>query len=214
LLNDRSQRPRNDFLTSYLGTIGELEDLAPLDALAQVVTLVLAGSDTTRCAMATQVSLLLQHPQQWRAVCANHALIPGAVLESLRYEPAVGSYPRFTLEDIDFDGQVVPRDSMLSMSTLSAMRDPAVHADPDKFDITRADIPRRHPVFGAGAHRCLGEALAKAELEEGLAALTARLPDLELEGKPPAVQGSGGIRSIQEMRVSRSGDSWRVSVGN
>jgi cytochrome P450 len=213
LLNDRRERPGSDFLTSFLATIGEPEGLAPLEVLAQVVTLIVGGSDTTRGAMAIQTSLLLQHREQWRAVCANPALIPGAVLESLRYEPAVGSFLRFTLEDLDVDGLVVPRNSMLVMSTLSAMRDPAVYADPDKFDITRADIPRRHPVFGAGAHRCLGEALAKAELEEGLAALAARLPELELEGKPPAIQGSGGIRPIQEMRVSGSGDSWRVSVG-
>lgn len=212
LLNDRSKHPRNDFLTSYLGTIGEPEGLSPLEAMTQIVSLIIAGSDTTRTAMAIQVSLLLQHRDPWQSVCDNHALIPGAVLESLRYEPSIGSFSRFTLEDLDIDGWTVPRNRILSMSTLSAMRDPARYADPDKFDIRRTDTPHRHPVFGAGAHRCLGEALAKAELEEGLTALIVRLPELQLAGEPPAVYGSGGIRTIQDMRVSRHGNSWRASV--
>jgi cytochrome P450 family 103 len=208
LLNERSRHPLNDFLTSYLGMIGEPEGLKPLEALSQLVTLIVGGSDTTRTALAIQASLLLQHPQQWQAVCGHHPLIPGAVLESLRYEPSVGSFPRYTLEDIDIDGWVVPRNRILIMSTLSALRDPAACPDPDKFDIARAGSSRRLSVFGAGAHRCLGEALAKAELEEGLAALAARLPDLQLVGAPPVVHGSGGIRRIEGMRVSRSGEAW------
>jgi cytochrome P450 len=211
LLEDRSRRPRNDFLTSFLASAGEPEGLSQLEALAQIVTVIVGGSDTTRTAMAIQLSLLLQHPDQWRALCRDHALIPGAVLESLRYEPSIGSFPRFTLEDLDIDGCVVPRDRILRLSTLSAMRDPALYANPDAFDIMRADHPRRHPVFGGGAHRCLGEALAKAELEEGLAALAARLPSLQLAGEPPGIYGSGGIRTIRDMRVSGSGKSWRAS---
>jgi hypothetical protein len=119
----------------------------------------------------------------------------------MRYEPAVGSFARFTLEEIDIDGWTVPRNRVLSLSMLAAMRDPQLYADPDRFDIRRSDHPRRHVIFGAGSHRCLGEALAKAELEEQLAALTARVPRLQLVGDPPVVRGSGGIRSVRNMRV-------------
>jgi cytochrome P450 len=109
--------------------------------------------------------------------------------------------PRFTLEEIDIDGYIVPRNRMLALSTLSAMRDPAIYADPDRFDIRRVDLPRKHLVFGNGSHRCLGEALAKAELEEGLAALAARLPKLHVMGELPRVRGYGGIRQISNMTV-------------
>ncbi len=101
---------------------------------------------------------------------------PGAVAEALRFEPAVGSFPRFALADIPLEGAVLPAGALLSISTLSAMRDPALYADPDVFDIRRSDHPRWHPVFGGGAHRCLGEALARIELEEGLRALSAGSP--------------------------------------
>ncbi|MET0535283.1 MAG: cytochrome P450 [Steroidobacter sp.] len=201
LLQDRRARPAADFLTSYVAALDESEQLSAVEALIQIVTLILAGSDTTRGAIAIQVSLLLQHPWQWVAVCRDAALIPGAVAECLRYEPSVGSFMRIALEDIELDGWTIPRNSMLSLSTLSAMRDPALYFDPDRFDITRTDHPRKHLVFGGGVHYCLGAALAMAELEECLAALTERLPHLQLGGEPLPVRGSGGIRTIGDIQV-------------
>jgi hypothetical protein len=201
LLSDRQAEPRDDFLTSYISELGHSGTLTPLETVIQVVTVILAASETTRSAMTLQTSLLLEHRDQWEAVCGNAGLIPGAVLESLRYEPAVGSFARFALEDIELDGHLLPRNSVISLSLLSAMRDPSLYSDPDRFDITRTDHPRRHLVFGAGAHRCLGEILSRAELEEGLAALTSRLPRLRFAGDPAVAHGSGGIRKVTDMHV-------------
>ena len=201
LLDERRREPRDDLLTSYLNAVDEADLLSRIEALIQIVTVLLAGSDTTRAALTIQVSLLMQNRDQWDALRHDSSLIRGAVLECLRYEPSVGSFPRFTLEDIEVDGYTVPRNCMLSMSTLSAMRDPALYSDPDRFDITRTDHPRRPIVFGAGSHRCLGETLALLELEETLAALVERLPNLELVWNAPSIEGSGGIRRVGEMQV-------------
>jgi cytochrome P450 len=201
LLSTRGSVLNNDFIASYSKTVAEAGNLSAAEFLSQVVTIIIAGSDTTRGAIAVQVAVLLQHREQWEAVCADPALIPGAVSESLRYEPVVGSIPRFTIDDIEIDGYLVPRNSILSLSTLSAMRDPVQYVDPDRFDIRRTDHPRRHLIFGLGVHRCLGEVLARAELEESLAAVAGRIPQLELAGKPPSLQGHGGIRRIDGMRV-------------
>ena len=201
VLQERRARPREDFLTTYVQALADSNTLSAREALIQLVTVILAASETTRSAMTIQTSLLLQHRDQWEALCRDSNLIPGAVQESLRYEPAVGSYPRVTLEDLPIDEYVVPRNRILSFSMISAMRDPALYADPDRFDIRRTDHPRRHMVFGAGVHRCLGESLAAAELEEGLAVLAARLPELQFVGAPPVVSGSGGIRKVAPMRV-------------
>lgn len=84
---------------------------------------------------------------------------------------------------------------------MSALRDEDVYARPDVFDIRRVDQARLHPIFGAGAHRCLGEALARAELEESLAALVTRLPQLRLD-QAPAIQGHSGVRRVATMRIS------------
>jgi cytochrome P450 len=201
LLGGRGGTLDNEFLSSYSKTVAEAGNLSAAEILSQVVTIIIAGSDTTRGAIAVQVSLLLQHRDQWDAVCADPALIPGAVSEALRYEPVVGSIPRFTLEDIELGGYVIPRNSVLSLSTLSAMRDAALYTDPDRFNIRRSDHPRRHLIFGLGVHRCLGEVLARAELEESLAALATQLPRLHLSGNPPLLHGHGGIRRIDGMRV-------------
>jgi cytochrome P450 len=183
--------------------------LSAAETLSQVAAVILAGSDTTRAAMVMQVALLLQHREQWEAVCADPELVPVAVVEALRYEPPVGSTPRFTLEDIELEGCTIPAGRVLSLSTLSAMRDPALYADPDRFNIRRADHPSRHPVFGGGPHRCLGEVLAKAELEEGLAALASVLPHVQLMGDPPTMTGHAGIRRISEMRLCWSTEGAR-----
>jgi hypothetical protein len=63
-------------------------------------------------------------------------------------------------------------------STMSSTRDESAYVHPDSFDIRRTDQPRLHPIFGSGAHRCIGEALARAELEEALAA---RIPHIRLD---------------------------------
>ena len=209
LLAARRAAPRDDFLTDYAAMAAQEGTLSAAETLSQVAAVILAGSDTTRAAMVMQVALLLQHREQWEAVCADPELVPAAVAEALRYEPPVGSTPRFTLEDIELEGCTIPAGRVLSLSTLSAMRDPALYADPDRFNIRRADHPSRHPVFGGGPHRCLGEVLAKAELEEGLAALASVLPHVQLLGDPPTMTGHAGIRRISEMRLCWSTEGAR-----
>ncbi len=85
------------------------------------------------------------------------------------------------------------------------MRDETVHESPDIFNIHRTDHRRLHLVFGGGPHRCIGEALARAELEEGLAAITTLIPELRLVGAPPTLQGHIGIRRISPMQVAWAG---------
>jgi cytochrome P450 len=84
---------------------------------------------------------------------------------------------------------------------MSAARDEEAYERPHVFDIRRTDQPRLLPIFGAGAHRCLGEALARIELEESLAALAARIPQLRLD-EAPTIRGHSGIRRIDIMRIS------------
>jgi cytochrome P450 len=198
-LDDRRASPRDDLL-SRLVADDNARALGDEELVYQVMGIILAGSDTTRAAFAILVALLLQHPDQWAAVKADPALIAPAINESLRFEPSIGTVPRLAARPVMLGGTNIEAGQMMALSTMSIQRDPAVYADPDRFDIRRTDNPRLHPVFGGGAHRCLGEMLARIELEEALAALVAAAPDIELV-EVPRVIGFGGIRRVTPMMV-------------
>ena len=67
-------------------------EMSPLEILIQLLFVIVAGSDTTRGALAVQTAQLLQHREQWEAVCRDSRLVPGAVAEALRFEPSVHLY--------------------------------------------------------------------------------------------------------------------------
>ena len=201
ILDERRRSPRNDFLSAYLAAATEAGEMSPEEILNQIFLLVAAAVDTTRMSIAAQTALLLQNRQQWTEVCRNPSLVPAAVAEALRVEPSGSAATRLASEDIEIDGTVIPAGELVTFSTMSAMRDERVYDHPDAFNIHRTDIPRLHPVFGYGVHRCIGEALTRVELEESLAALTARIPQMQMD-VPPAIIGHYGVRRVGEMRVS------------
>lgn len=201
LLDDRRAAPKGDFLSDYVEATARDGELSEAETRTQILGLILAGSDTTRGSLCMTLAHLLKHPDQWRAFCADpDGLKKGVVSEGLRYEPIVSGVPRVALQDLDIDGYRVPAGTPVVLSLLSALRDPEVYADPDRFDITRTDHPRWHPIFGGGAHRCVGEALAKAEMEETLAAIARLAPNTMLMGDFPKLQ-PGAIRQVGAMQV-------------
>lgn len=202
LLADRRATPRDDFLTDYVQATARDGELSEAEIRTQVLGLILAGSDTTRGSLCMTLAHLLRHPAQWRAFCADpDGLKKGVVNEGLRYEPIISGVPRIALRDIELDGYLVPAGTPIAVSLLSALRDPDVYTDPDRFDITRTDHPRWHPIFGGGAHRCVGEALARAELEETLATIARLAPNTTLVGDFPRL-APGAIRQIDQMQVA------------
>jgi cytochrome P450 len=202
LLNQRRASPKDDFLTDYVRATAAEGELTEPEIRTQVLGLILAGSDTTRGSLCLTLAHLLRHPDQWRAFCADpDGMKKGVVTEGLRYDPIVSGVPRVALNDMDIDGYRVPAGTPIAVSLLSAMRDPEVYAEPDRFDITRTDHPRWHPIFGGGAHRCVGEALAKAEMEETLATIARLAPNTELIGGFPH-PSPGAIRQVGAMQVA------------
>lgn len=201
LIDDRRKRPRPDFLSDYVASIDEAGEMSALEAVMQILSVVLGGTDTTRAAIVIMVGLLLrQRDGAWQTLRHYPDMVPAAVSESLRYEPSAASIPRLAVADIELDGHVIPRGSPVLLSTMSAMRDPDVFANPDSFDLARP-MSKWHPVFGGGEHRCLGEALARIEMEEALSALINSRLDLELGDQQLTVHGHAGIRQVDELVV-------------
>lgn len=201
LLADRRANPVDDFLSDYVAATQASGDMSEGEIRAQIVGLILAGSDTTRNAMCMTLHQLLRHPDQWRAFVGDPDGLKKAVVEEgLRFEPVVSAIPRLALRDIEIDHFIVPAGSILAVSILSVLRDSDVYDRPDAFDILRTDQPRWHLAFGAGAHRCAGEALARIELEETLATIARMAPNMRVLDPSPKLR-PGAIRSVDQMTV-------------
>lgn len=202
LLDDRRKNPRGDFLSEFAAATKEAGELSEAEIRADVIALIVAGSDTTKNSIAMTLSLLLNHPDQWAKLKADpDGMKKGAAAEGLRYEPVAFGVPRFAVTEFDLDGWRITPNMLVIFSIVSATRDPEIYANPDAFDITRTDHPRWHFAFGGGAHRCLGEALARVEIEETLAAIARLAPNARIEGAAPRM-ANAPIRAVDQMRVS------------
>ena len=200
LIEFRRRHPRGDFLSEYVAAVDGKGELTSLEAVMQIISVILAASNPTHTAMVIQTAVLLKHRPQWNTLCEYPGLVPKAVVEALRFEPPIASVSYLAQESIEIDGQTIPAGALVSLMTISAMRDEQIYPDPDRLDILR-DQPRWHPVLGGGERGFLGEALAKIELEEGLLALITRLPDLHAEGEQFEVRGHAGLRRVSPLHL-------------
>jgi cytochrome P450 len=179
LLEQRRRAPADDLLSTLLAA--ELDD----DECVSLVSSVLVGGvDTTQSQLAHGLRLFAEHPDQWHALREDPALVPAAVEEILRYEPIAPFTARITLEDVEFRDVVFPRGTLVFACAHTANRDGAEYDEPETFDITAPREGGRPLSFGAGPHFCLGANLARAELQEALAFLAPRMPELALDGEP------------------------------
>lgn len=172
-----------------------------VEALMQIVQLIIGGTESMRTAIVAQTANLLANPLQWRAVCENPQLVPAAVAESMRFEPGIAGLVRLSAEDIAIDGSSLPAGELVVLSLLSALRDERIFDRPDEFDIFRLDVGPSHLGFGGGAHKCVADVLGRAALQESLSVLAERLPHLRLE-TAPMFSGHVFVRGSTECRVS------------
>ncbi|MBK0867728.1 MAG: cytochrome P450 [Saccharopolyspora sp.] len=179
ILDRRRREPGADLISMLVTETAEDEHLDDEQVLAFLRLLFPAGADTTVFALANTLAALLSHPDQLELVrCDPDEHVPWAIWEGLRWEPPVGLLPRICPETTTWQGIEIPAGTPMIFSINAALRDPAAHADPHRFDVTRrsADLL----AFGQGPHTCLGTWFAVAELQAGLKVLLRRLPGLRL----------------------------------
>ena len=149
-----------------------------------------AGGDTTYRGTSVLLAALLQNPDQLAAVRENRSLVPAAIEEALRWDGPLTTVGRITTRDYTRHGVTIPARSVVDLVQGQANRDPSKFPDPDRFDIFR-DRPVRHIAFTTGPHVCIGQHLAKVEMERALNAVLDRLPNVRLDPDmpPPQVEG-------------------------
>jgi cytochrome P450 len=178
--------------------------LSDVECVNLVLNVLIGGVDTTQSQLAHAVRLLAEHPDQWAALRADPSLAAAAVEEALRYEPITPFTARIVVEDMEVRGVAFPAGTVVLVASVAANRDGP--AEPDRFDITRTD-GGHITTFGAGIHYCLGANLARAELQEALAFLAARIERLELDGEPRfgSVSGIYGLDALPIRFAARRG---------
>jgi cytochrome P450 len=162
-----------------------------------VLNVLVGGVDTTQSQLAHGLRVFAAHPDQWELLAERPELAPAAVEELLRYEPITPFTARLLHEEVEYRGVTFPADSIVMVCSFAGNRD-GVEGDPEAFDITADRGDAKPLTFGAGIHYCLGANLARAELQEALAFLPARMPGLALGGEPElgSIHGIYGLERL------------------
>jgi cytochrome P450 len=191
LMNVIDERRRNrgsDLISNLINVEEGGERLTVPEIVSTCHILLIAGNLTTTDLLSNGALILLRHPEQLAKIRQLPSLINATVEELLRHSPPVTQIERIPLETHTIDGVPVEAGQTISNSLIAANHDPALHADPDVFDIERAD--KSHYSFGGGAHYCIGAPLARAEAQIAIPALFERFPKIRLSKKNPPVRKS------------------------
>jgi cytochrome P450 len=154
-------------------------DMSDAEIIATGQGLLVAGHETTANMIAKMAAMLLAERTRWEALLADPKLIRSAVEEALRMDVNAGfGMVRYIDEEFAVGGAVIEPGTTVVCSMAAANRDEAAFDGAAEMDLARK--PNPHLAFGAGAHSCLGQALARTELQVALEVLLRRLPSLEL----------------------------------
>lgn len=182
-----------DDLATMLATASSSGAIDEVDAFHLLEELLSASVDNTANTAGLALYSLATHPEQWDLVHRDPSLVAAAVEECGRYEPAIRHTIKYAWSDTELLGTPVPAGSFVTLRIAGAHRDPAVHDEPHRLDVTRAQ-PASLLSFGAGRHYCLGAALGRMELQEMVGGLVGRWSAAQVgEGAELHIAASGHV---------------------
>lgn len=152
------------------------------ETLINMVSMLIAGHETTVTLIGNGLKLLLDNPEQMARLRADRSLVRPAVEEFMRCEPGGNMILRVAREDVEIGGTLIPGGSPILGMIGAVNRDPARFENPDQLDVGRPG--NAHFTFGGGPHVCLGAPLARLEGQIAFNALLDRWPSITLAGKP------------------------------
>ena len=202
LFVQKRQQPGDDMISRMVVATEDGDVLTEEEMLATVFLMYLAGHVTTVNLIGSGVVAVLSHPEQEKLLRVDLSLSKNLVEETLRYWGPVDFIGRrFATDNIELEGEQIPRGSQVSVSLGAANRDPERFTNPDEFDITRADA-NRHVAFGRGIHVCLGAPLARIEGQIAFETLFRRYPQLRLAVPADEIMWSNNfLRGFRQIPV-------------
>lgn len=165
-------------------------------------TLTFGGHDTTILVLGSMLLHLARHPDQRRALIEDPQLIPAAVEELLRLYAPLHNFRRDATADTTVGGTPIAAGDPVLLAWGAANRDPEKFPAPSTADFGRANA-REHLAFGAGTHACIGQFIARIELQAALDVLLRRLGEYELDGEPTVsgLTGGGHHHGVERLPV-------------
>ncbi|MFD7061129.1 cytochrome P450 [Streptomyces sp. NPDC059906] len=178
LATEKASAPGDDIVSRIVAGQEVPGHLGHHEVVGMALNLLIAGHETTANQIALGV-LALHRNGQWEKLVADPSLVPAAVEETLRHQSIVPTgLQRVAREDMEIGGTAIKAGEGVLLQIGAANRDPATFDDPDALDIGRD--AHRHMAFGFGVHQCLGQPLARIELQSALSGLIRRLPGLQI----------------------------------
>ena len=157
-------------------------DITEQEAALLVRSFLSAGIDTTIFALSNALLCFAEHPAEWQKLREDPAKVRPAIEEAIRFESPFQCYFRTTTTATEIAGVPIEGGEKIYVSVAAANRDPRRWAEPTRFNIERKTAG--HVGFGAGIHGCVGQMIARMEIEMLLVALRERVASIELTGKP------------------------------
>jgi cytochrome P450 len=203
MVRERRADPRQDLLSELIRVHDEDGGrLSDVELVTMVLTLVVAGHETTANLIANGTAALLTHPGQLALIKRDPGLLPGAIHELQRWcGPVMLGQVRYAREDVELGGVHIRAGEPVEALLVTANHDPRRFPRPELLDITRH--AEHHVGFGYGSHHCLGAALARQEAEVAFAALFRLYPDLALAIPADRLpwERSPGFRRLKRLPV-------------
>jgi cytochrome P450 len=179
VLRDKGKlNPSQDVLAGLVNAETDGDSLSESELVSTVVTLFVAGHETTTHLLGNGLLALLKNNLELQKIRGNHDLIPHAIDEMARYDGSVPRSWRLTKREMEISGVVIPEGELVLPMLSSANRDESEFPNPDEFDLNRDT--RKHLAFGRGVHVCFGAPLARIEGQEILKELLTKFPEVKL----------------------------------
>ena len=183
VIDEKRARPEDDLATKLLQAEVDGRRLDDIEFLLFFLLLIDAGGDTTRNLLSAGMIAMLENPDQLRWLMDDLAgRLPTAREELLRWSSPVIYMRRRATRAIEIGGKTLHEGDKVVMYFGSANRDPAKFEHPDTLDLSRK--PNEHIAFGAGPHVCLGQHIARIEIDAMLVEVLTRMKDFRLAGEP------------------------------
>ncbi len=197
----RRKEPTDDLTSVLVHAEVDGQRLTDDEIVSETLLILVGGDETSRHTLSGGTEQLIRHPEQWEQLQRDpDSLLAGAIEEMLRWTTPLKNMARTVTEDTEFYGTQLRKDEKILLMFESANFDESVFDDPNSFQITRD--PNSHLAFGFGTHFCMGNQLARLELNMMTRRVLERLPDLALaSGDPLPLRPANFVSGLESMPV-------------